>query len=92
LENLDGAELKIRNWCADYLAKSLQLPLERINPQTKFARLGMDSAMSVFFLVELEDWLGTELASEIVFDHPTIAELARYLAKTLPPAALACAR
>lgn len=92
MENLDGAELHIRRWCTDYVAKTLELPADRIDPQVKFARLGMDSAMSVFFLVELEHWLGVELASEIVFNHPTIAELARYVVKTAPQAALARVR
>ena len=64
MENLDGAELHIRRWCTDYVAKTLELPADRIDPQREFARLGMDSAMSVLFLVELEHWLGVELASE----------------------------
>jgi acyl carrier protein len=41
----------------------------------------MDSAASVFFLVELEEWLGIELPTEVVFAHPTPAELARYVAE-----------
>jgi acyl carrier protein len=41
----------------------------------------MDSAASVFFLVELEEWLGIELPTEIVFAHPTPAELARHVAE-----------
>jgi hypothetical protein len=31
---------------------------ERIDPQANFARLGMDSAASVFLIAELKDWLG----------------------------------
>jgi acyl carrier protein len=64
-----------------YLAKTFKRPVDRIRPHAKFARLGMDSAASVFFLVELEEWLGVELPTEIVFEHPTPAELARYVAE-----------
>jgi acyl carrier protein len=41
----------------------------------------MDSAASVFFLVELEEWLGVELPTEIVFAYQTPAELARHIAE-----------
>src|ERR1700683_939469 len=74
-------------WCPDYFAETLKRPPSRIDPQTKFARFGMDSAMSVFFLVALEDWLGVELGSDVVFDHPTVAELARHVAGRFPQAA-----
>jgi acyl carrier protein len=45
-----------------------------------FARLGLDSANSVFLIVELEDWLGLELTPDLLFEYPTIGELARHLA------------
>jgi acyl carrier protein len=64
-----------------YLARTFKTPVDRIRPHAKFARLGMDSAASVYFLVELEEWLGIELPTEIVFEHPTPAELARYVAE-----------
>jgi acyl carrier protein len=40
----------------------------------------MDSAASVFFIVELEEWLGIELPTEVVFTFPTPGELARHIA------------
>lgn len=54
---------------------------DRIDPDTKFARLGVDSATAVFLLVELEEWLGVELGAEVVFEHQTITDLARHLSK-----------
>jgi acyl carrier protein len=75
------SESEIRDWCVAYLAKSLRLAPERIDPQAKFARLGMDSAASVFLVAELEDWLGLELSVELIFEHQTPAALARYLAR-----------
>jgi acyl carrier protein len=75
------SESEILAWCVAYLAKTFNTPPERILPHAKFARLGMDSAASVFFLVELEEWLGIELPTEVVFAHPTPADLARYVAE-----------
>jgi acyl carrier protein len=34
----------------------------------------------VYLIVELEEWLGLELTPDLLFDHPTISDLARYLA------------
>ena len=74
------SETAIRDWCVEYLARTLDLPSHTIDPKITFARLGLDSANSVFLIVELEDWLGLELTPDLVFEHPTICELARHLA------------
>jgi acyl carrier protein len=80
LRSEDASEAAIRDWCAKYLARTLDLPDEQIQPDVKFARLGLDSANSVYLIVELEEWLGLELTPELIFEHPTIADLARHLA------------
>lgn len=71
---------EIREWCIRRLASTLDMPAHRIDPQAKFARLGMDSAMSIAFLVDLEEWLGIELPSDTVFEYPSVEELASHLA------------
>ncbi len=73
-------EAAIRDWCVAYLAKSLGRSAGLINADAKFARLGMDSASSVFLLVDLEEWLNIELPAETLLQHPTINKLARHLA------------
>jgi acyl carrier protein len=80
LVQLSPTETEIRDWCLAYLARSLKLAPEHIDPRAKFARLGMDSAASVFLVAELEDWLGLELSVELIFEHQTPAALARHLA------------
>ena len=74
------SEAAIRDWCVEYLARTLDLPQQTIDTEMTFAGLGLDSANSVFLIVELEDWLGLELTPDLLFDHPTIGELARHLA------------
>jgi acyl carrier protein len=73
------SEAAIRDWCVEYLARTLDLPDHTVDPEMTFARLGLDSANSVFLIVELEDWLGLELTPDLLFEHPTIGELARHL-------------
>ena len=74
------SEAAIRDWCVEYLARTLELPNQTIDPEMTFARMGLDSANSVFLIVELEDWLGLELTPDLLFEHPTIGEFARHLA------------
>jgi acyl carrier protein len=76
-------ESEIRDWCAKYLARTLDLPDQNIDPDVKFAGLSLDSANSVYLIVELEDWLGLELTPDLVFEHPTISDLAHYLARRI---------
>jgi acyl carrier protein len=78
---MKASESEIREWCVAYLAKALKLAPERINPQAKFARLGLDSAASALLIADLEDWLGVELSAELIFEHETPAALAHYVAR-----------
>jgi len=73
-------ESAIRDWCVAHLAKSLNRAAGQINPDAKFARLGVDSAASVFLIVDLEEWLNIKLPAETLVQHPTINRLARHLA------------
>ncbi|KFC75010.1 Acyl carrier protein [Bosea sp. LC85] len=77
---IDKGEAEITGWCVAHLAKALRRPEGKIDPQAKFTRLGVDSAMAVYLVAELEEWLGRELAPELAFEYPTIATLARHLA------------
>ena len=62
-----------------------QLP----DPQLGFFDLGMDSLMAVELKNRLDTQLGTAVSSTVIFEHPTIAALAKHLAEevlqTPPP-------
>gem|GEM_PF-700006 len=75
-----ATEAEIRDWCLACLARMLDDPGAAIAPDLTFAQMGLDSATSVYFVVELEEWLGAELEPGIVGEYPTVAELARHLA------------
>jgi acyl carrier protein len=73
-------ESDIRDWCIAYLKKTVDNPSIAIGPDASFAELGLDSASSAYFIVELEEWLGAELTPELVFEYPTVSALAHFIA------------
>ena len=72
---------EISTFCVDQLVEILRIPKDEVDVNTKFTRLGLDSAMTVYLLMELEDRLNLELSPETFYDHPTIAELSAHLAE-----------
>jgi acyl carrier protein len=71
---------QISAFCVERLADLLRLPKESIDPQAKFSRLGLDSAMTVYLLMDLEQKLDLELSPETLYDHPTVDDLSDHLA------------
>jgi acyl carrier protein len=61
----------------------LRIPKDRVETGTKFNRLGLDSAMVVYVMMELEEKLGVELSPDDFYDHPTVDQLSRFLAEKL---------
>ena len=48
-------ESDIRDWCIAYLTRTIDNPSIAIGPEARFTELGLDSATSAYFIVELED-------------------------------------
>jgi acyl carrier protein len=72
---------EISAYCVDHVAEILRVPKESIDTNANFARLGLDSAMSVYLVMELEDKLELELESDMLVDYPTIDALSAFLAE-----------
>ena len=72
---------EISKFCVDQLAEILRIPKEQVDVNAKFTRLGLDSAMTVYLLMELEDRLNLELSPETFYDHPTVNDLSAHLAE-----------
>ena len=72
---------EISQACIDSLAETLSISPDRIDPNVKFSRLGLDSGMSVFLLLSLEERLGVTLVPEAIYDNPTVAELSEHIAE-----------
>ena len=76
-----SSESEIRDWCLAYVRRIVDDPGLAVGTNIGFAEMGLDSATSAYFIVELEEWLGTELSPELVFEYPTISSLAHFIAK-----------
>jgi acyl carrier protein len=72
---------EISEFCVASLANVLRISKDRIDTGTKFNRLGLDSAMVVYVMMELEEKLDLELSMDDFYDYPTVDELSRYLAE-----------
>jgi acyl transferase domain-containing protein/acyl-CoA synthetase (AMP-forming)/AMP-acid ligase II len=62
------------------LAEQLEVSPNQIDPHQSFAYYGLTSRDAVGFLVELEDSFEQRFSPTILWDYPTIASLAHYLA------------
>jgi acyl carrier protein len=69
----------IAQWCRSYLADILGTSPEKVSPDASFDRLGIDSAIAVSLLIEVEGRYGVDLPPETLFDNPTINAVAAYL-------------
>lgn len=72
---------QISDLCIASLANMLRIAKDRVKTDAKFSRLGLDSAMIVYVMMELEEKLDLELSTDDFYDYPTIDTLSRYLAE-----------
>ena len=72
---------EIAELCVASLAHVLRIGKDRIKTDAKFSRIGLDSAMVVYVMMELEEKLGVELTTDDFYDHPTVDDLSRFLAE-----------
>ena len=72
---------EIADLCTASLANVLRIAKDRVKTDAKFSRLGLDSAMVVYVMLEIEEKLDLELSTDDFYDYPTIDDLSRYLAQ-----------
>ncbi|MGH3376482.1 MAG: AMP-binding protein, partial [Actinoallomurus sp.] len=83
---------EIEAWLTARVADRIGLRPSTVEVTRPFATLGLDSKKAVAILEELGAWLGRELAPGVLFDHPTIRDLAAHLAAKRIEAAAPAAR
>lgn len=70
----------LETYLADHIRGVLRLGSTTLDPQTPLKALGFDSLLSMELRCHLESDLGVELASNFVWQHPTLSALAAGLA------------
>lgn len=71
---------EIQSFLLSRIAGHLKLNEAELDPDTPFVNLGVDSVFTVELSGELEDLVGFDLSPTLLYDHPSVAAVARYLA------------
>jgi acyl carrier protein len=71
----------IQVWLVTQFAERLEIDPEDIDICEPFDNYGLNSAETMILLGKLERWLGRNLNPTLIFNYPTIAELAQRLAE-----------
>jgi acyl carrier protein len=74
------SEQEIQGWIVQRVAETLAIDTQGVDPTLPFADYGFDSRTAVRLSGELEEQLGLELSPTLVWDYPTIASMASFLA------------
>ncbi|WP_037785354.1 type I polyketide synthase [Streptomyces niveus] len=78
-----GRRTALETYLADHIRGVLRLGSTTLDPQTPLKALGFDSLLSMELRGRLESDLGVELASNFVWEHPTLSALAAGLAERM---------
>ncbi|WGV24576.1 type I polyketide synthase [Halotia branconii] len=74
----------IAAWLLTKVSEQLQVPPQTININEPLAQYGLGSLTAVRISGELQEWLGKELPTTLLYDYPSIAALAQYLGDGVP--------
>ncbi|KAJ4461522.1 putative 6-deoxyerythronolide-B synthase EryA1 [Paratrimastix pyriformis] len=74
-------ERSLRQFLVQKMAEKTGRPEAEVGVEENFASFGVDSKDALIMVGELEDFLGGQkLPDSLLYEHPTIAQLARFLA------------
>ncbi|GGN67769.1 acyl carrier protein [Nocardia rhizosphaerihabitans] len=80
---MDTSREAIVTWCQEYLGQLLEVPAAAIDPLADFDRLGVDSALAVALLIEVEERFGVDLSPDDLYENPTLDAVAGHLHEQL---------
>ncbi|MEH0581125.1 MULTISPECIES: acyl carrier protein [Streptomyces] len=68
-------------WLIEKIAHRLGVATTEVSREVYFDELDLDSTEALILAGELESWLGFELSTTTLWYHPTVKDLAAYLAE-----------
>ncbi|EDM78860.1 modular polyketide synthase [Plesiocystis pacifica SIR-1] len=68
-------------WLKDSIARMLEVEAGRVDPQTRFRELGLDSSQITELLSRLSSHFGTTLSALAPWEHPTPQALAKFISQ-----------
>src|SRR5215510_16601225 len=71
----------IRRWLIANIASVVNMDPAQIDVTQTFDNYGMDSLQAVSLSGDLEIWLQREISPTVVWDYPTVEQLARHLSQ-----------
>jgi acyl carrier protein len=71
----------IRRWLIANIASVVNMDPAQIDVGQTFDNYGMDSLQAVSLSGDLENWLNREISPTVVWDYPTVEQLARHLSE-----------
>lgn len=74
-------EEAIRSWLITNIASVVNMEPASIDVQQTFDNYGLDSLQAVSLSGDLEIWLNREISPTVVWDYPTVEQLARHLSE-----------
>lgn len=72
---------EVERWLVERIAEMVELEPSEIDVRIPFEHYGLDSRSVTSMAGELEESLGFELPATLLWDYPTIAEVAEFLAE-----------
>ncbi len=61
------------------------MPARSVDVEQPFPEMGLDSMMAMTVLKQTQQLAGIDLSASMLWNHPTIAQLANHLAELLEP-------
>ena len=77
------APAEVLTWLTLKFADWLEIPVEELESQRPISSYGLDSISAVTLTVQLEEELGIELDTALLWKRPTLQSLAEHLTERL---------
>lgn len=77
------AETEVLHWLTLKFADWLEVPVQELDSRQPISSYGLDSISAVTLSVQLEDELGIELDTAVLWDRPTLESLTEHLTESL---------